>query len=1016
MLSMSRLGHAFHACRRILILLALAACVAGGWAYLKAPSLNELRPELETLLKQELKLNNLHLGDLSWYWVGSTWIYAEDVSFATEDEQVQVQDGRLDVQLSSWDILLGRITPLSINLRGGQLSLQVPETGTPDLIDMPLLRLDLEDVRLAWKYGDESGAINNLHLHLDAPRRQLAIKLPNANLMLDWDEHLLPKNLSGQFQNIDWLPTKIRQYFRGTIGGRLQVVSSGEGQWRLQAKLKSESSASFTDGQGNTLFSFSEIETTLKLQTVKDTVIPQKIDIERLAWREGSSQIATTGQWQENALRLDLVSGALAMATMWPWLKDLDDDKAWHTWLSSMHEGHADLKSGRIEMDWPLQGPEASHWEAAQYQLRADVSGADITLVNGEPGLTDVSGSVELDEKGIRAEAKQAMLPKNAGQVHGVFKIEDWSSIVLDIDGQGDVDVGRLKSWLEMKPLAGLQWFAAPATGAFTLKWLPEEYEPHSGHISLEPAKTWQASLYGHQIQMTGGRIEWDAARGIKTTGVHFTGDLVAGEFSLEAGGKATDALQITRLEISASGDFAQLVDFYEIPIDAPTGKFNARLSLDKGWRCTLDMKGAAWGHLLGTAKRKGEAYSVHISGQDSPEAVLITAIQSKGAVLPLSGTGKATKELLLLDFRQVKTPAFDGSLRIHVPFGPSPLEVDIEADFMNRQALPKDMKPAEMQKKPWAVRAKLDQLDWDGARLYQVDVQLASSKQSIGLMRAGRLDTAMLKLTDAVASFRIPKDGVVELRELSAKLAEQKMLLTGTLTSDPNGGLRWRGFANINGDFGFMLKRLDASHKFRGGDMHALISGQGLLLPDQPWWHQLDGRMRLRVSDGRFLEGGFMTKLLAAASLADLPKLFIGQRKDLVGEGMHFDRLQLEASLSGKQAKVRQIAMRASALDTAGQGRLDLSDGFVDLTMVLRPLQNLDAVLGAIPILRDLIGGSAHSLLREVYHVYGPISTIKVENVEPEEAGLAAPGLIENLLTLPGKWFGDREQEATPE
>ncbi len=1011
MLSLSKLGQAFHACRRILILLALAASMAGGWAYLQAPSLNELRPELEALLKQELKLKNLQLGELSWYWVGSTWVYAEDVSFATEDEQVQVKDGRLDVQLSSWDILLGRITPLSINLRGGQLAVDIPETGTPGLLAMPLLRLDLENVKLAWRYGEESGAINNLNLHLDAARQQLSVRLPEANLMLDWDENLLPRNLTGRFQNTDWLPAAVRQYFQGRVGGEIHLEAIDTGQWRIRAELKSAARAALTDGKGNTLFRFDSIETKLTLRAAVGTAIPQEINFERLAWRDGDSKATVSGHWRDGKLRLDLDSGDLAMGTMWPWLTEFDDDAAWRTWVSSMHEGHAELKSGRIEMNWPLLGPETSHWEAAQYQLRANVSGADITLINGEPGLTNVGGSIKLNEKGLQAKVERARLPKNAGQAHGRLRVDDWSRIVLDIDGQGNVDIGRLKSWLDMKSLADMQWFDAPATGTFTLKWLPEEFEPSSGHVRLEPVKPWQASLYGHRIQMAGGRIEWDAARGLKTTGMRFESDLVAGEFNLEAEGKSPGALRITQLEASASGDFARLADFYEIPIDTPAGKLHARLSLDKGWRCTLDMKNAAWGHLLGTSKRKGEAYSIHLSGRNSPKAVQITDIQSKGDVLPLSGSGKANKEYLLLDLKHVKTHAFDGSLRIRVPFGPSPLELDIEADFMNRQALPKKLKPADMQKKPWAVRAKLDQLSWDGAQLYQVDIQLASSKQSVGLMRAARLDTAKLNLTDVVASFRLPKDGVVELREMSARLAEQRLLLTGILTSDPQGGLRWQGFANIQGNFGYMLKRLDASHKFRGGDVYALISGQGLLLPDQPWWHQLDGRLRLRVNDGRFLEGGAMTKLLAAASLADLPRLFIGQRKDLIGEGMHYHRLQLEATLQGKHAKVRQLAMRASALDMAGQGSLDLSDGYIDLTMVLRPLQNLDAALSAIPLLRDILGGDAHSLLRQVYHVHGPISAVKVEEVEPEEAGLAAPGPVEMLFTLPSRWFGSPKE-----
>jgi len=72
----------------------------------------------------------------------------------------------------------------------------------------------------------------------------------------------------------------------------------------------------------------------------------------------------------------------------------------------------------------------------------------------------------------------------------------------------------------------------------------------------------------------------------------------------------------------------------------------------------------------------------------------------------------------------------------------------------------------------------------------------------------------------------------------------------------------------------------------------------------------------------------------------------------------------------------------------------------------VVRPLQNLDAILGAIPLLRDILGGAGRSVVRLVYHVYGPLPDAKVKQITPEEAGLATPGLLERMITLPQRWF----------
>jgi len=1004
------------ACRRIALLTLLGASLIGGWLYLQAPNLNEVRPELVRLLKQELKLSQLQLGDLSWYWAGSTWVYAEDVSFATRDGEVEVRNGRLEVQVSSWDLLGGRITPVSINLRGGQLTISVPEGGTPGLLAMPLFRIDLDDVRLSWRYGGDSGEVEHLHLHLDAREQQLALRLPGANLQLDWDESLLPVRLDGRFDNTSWMPAAARRYLRGRISGNIHLQRTSAGKWRVRMDMRAKEGAQLMNGRGQPLFGFDAVETTFTVESVAGTALPRDIRITHFAWHDGQSSVAVSGQWREGMLGLRLASGRVAMRTLWPWLRRLDDSKGWHAWLASMHAGWASLKSGQLNIHWPLlRGPDARDWEAARYSLNARVSGADLTLAIGEPGLSDVNATVFVNEKGLRADISTARLPGTAGTVQGHLQIADWSNIVLEVAGTGRVDVGGLEAWLRLQPLPALNWQMAPATGSFHFRWLPAESVPRSGHVQLVPGGAWRTILFGKPVRLSGGSVVWDADRDIRVEAMHFESPRLRGKMNLALNLNDENSWHLASLDVTADGNFAALVDAGGIPIDEPSGQLHATLSYDHGWRGELDLGDAGWGQLLGVAKSPGTPYVLHLTGNRDASTLTISHIRSRGGPPELQGKGKISRDFLLLDFARVKTPAIDSALRLRIPFDDTPLELDLRAGFMTRQALPRLLKYRPGEGRPWVLRARIEQLMWDGAMLQQADVQLASSRQRIGRLRAARLVTARLNLTQAVASFRLPREGVLELRELSAMLAEQKLLVTGTFTSRPEGGMYWQGVASINGDFGYMLNRLDASHKFRTGDMHALISGRGLLLPDQPWWYELDGRLRLRVNDGRILEGGTITKLLAAASLADLPGRFIGRHKDIVGEGMHFRRLQLEADLSGRHAKIRQLAIRASALDMAGQGKLDLDDGLIDLTMVIRPLQNLDAVLKAIPLLRDILGGAAHSLYRKVYHVHGPLSAAKVEEVSPEEAGLAAPGLVESLFSLPGRWFG-KGQAALPE
>ncbi len=120
----------------------------------------------------------------------------------------------------------------------------------------------------------------------------------------------------------------------------------------------------------------------------------------------------------------------------------------------------------------------------------------------------------------------------------------------------------------------------------------------------------------------------------------------------------------------------------------------------------------------------------------------------------------------------------------------------------------------------------------------------------------------------------------------------------------------------------------------------------------------------------------------------------------------MLYKRLQLEATVQGEKANIRKLAMRASALDMGGKGWINLSNGSVDLYVVAHPLQNIDAMLNMIPLLRDVIMGPARSLFRKIYHVHGSLYDAKVEPVSAKQAGLPGPGLLEQLINLPGSWF----------
>jgi uncharacterized protein YhdP len=171
-----------------------------------------------------------------------------------------------------------------------------------------------------------------------------------------------------------------------------------------------------------------------------------------------------------------------------------------------------------------------------------------------------------------------------------------------------------------------------------------------------------------------------------------------------------------------------------------------------------------------------------------------------------------------------------------------------------------------------------------------------------------------------------------------------------------------------------------------------------------------MKGGFKLRVNDGRVMEGGTLTHLLAAISLVDLPKYLILDRGDVVGKGLLYDKMQIEGEFTNNKLNINQLAFLSSALDAGGKGEVDLATGNLDMILVARPWQNIESFIGAIPLLGRVLTGEDKSLLRKVYHIHGPASNATVDEITPEEAGLPKGGYLEDLFT-PSKWFEPRKK-----
>lgn len=156
----------------------------------------------------------------------------------------------------------------------------------------------------------------------------------------------------------------------------------------------------------------------------------------------------------------------------------------------------------------------------------------------------------------------------------------------------------------------------------------------------------------------------------------------------------------------------------------------------------------------------------------------------------------------------------------------------------------------------------------------------------------------------------------------------------------------------------------------------------------------------RLDMRDFRLTKAPIIARLVNALS----PTGFVDL---LSGQGLAFDRL--DGGVEYADGKIRLVDGRsAGALGISFEGDVGLDDGKIALKGTVVPVDTLNRIIAAIPVIGDLAGGSRGGLLGWTYSVTGTTNDPKV-SVNP--LSVFAPGFLRNLFFL-----GPSEPEPKPQ
>ena len=247
------------------------------------------------------------------------------------------------------------------------------------------------------------------------------------------------------------------------------------------------------------------------------------------------------------------------------------------------------------------------------------------------------------------------------------------------------------------------------------------------------------------------------------------------------------------------------------------------------------------------------------------------------------------------------------------------------------------------------------------------------------------RLDRLVLRDNVAVSNFSLDTTGAGDSPQtlaLSGMLSKSARL-TGAIT--PSGGSR--KVAITAEDAGTLLRGLFGFDSMRGGvlNLNATLSP-----PAVSGKAPLDYMGTVDIKDFKVVNQPFLSRLFAAGSFGGILDL-------LRGEGITFDTMEVPFRAQNDAITIHDARAAGPALGITADGYIDRAANQIALKGSIAPVYGLNSVLGAIPLLGDvLVSKKGEGIIGVTYSATGNADQPDI-NVNPLSA--FAPGILRRIF-----------------
>ncbi len=160
-----------------------------------------------------------------------------------------------------------------------------------------------------------------------------------------------------------------------------------------------------------------------------------------------------------------------------------------------------------------------------------------------------------------------------------------------------------------------------------------------------------------------------------------------------------------------------------------------------------------------------------------------------------------------------------------------------------------------------------------------------------------------------------------------------------------------------------------------------------------------LQGNLKLAAKDGRVYRAPFLLKIL---DFLDLTQIFRGF-PEMRQEGIAYDSIKIQGELDHGLLEVKEGTLNGPSLKMAAQGSADLRTEKLNMTVLVSPMKRIDYIIGKIPIVGHILGGSVLSVPLDVT---GDFNNPEVSFHPASAVGSGLLGLIKRIIEAPVRLF----------